>query len=184
MTSCHGSPLNQFMILKNSHLTKQIPEGNWKRTKSVLWHYLIMHRFNVTQHLHSLYVIGCCSPNTVWFTRTSFILCVWDVTAAASKALQSSQCFSAYAPSQECFIYFTTADEGMGYECVSHVGLMLVHVPSRWHMTLAWDRKGKFVVVFFSLKHCTLNWNKGERAASLCSRVEALQPYGGCCYGH
>lgn len=52
--------------------------------QSALLRYLIAHRFNVTQRLHSLDVIGCCSSNSVWF----FIFCVWDATVSASEALR------------------------------------------------------------------------------------------------
>lgn len=66
------------------------------------------HRANETQRLHSVDVIRCCGSNRAWLTRTSPILCVWDVTA--SNALPSSECSSASRPSDT--LSYTLAHKG------------------------------------------------------------------------
>lgn len=157
---------------------------SWRKLEaqqSVLRHCLIAHRLNVTQRLHSLDVIGCCSSNTVWFTRTSSILCVWDASVTASKTLPSSQCFSASAPSEKRFIYYAMAYKGAYAYVFAYAFDVGAHMPTRWHMTLAWNRKGRLCCVFCVClmwrAACLTETKEIEECAAeyrLCSLMEAV----------
>ena len=65
-TTCQDSPRNQFSTHQSRFLMKAV--------------YRHTHRFNVTQHLHTLGLTGCCSSNSVWVTTAASILCGWDIS--------------------------------------------------------------------------------------------------------
>lgn len=126
-------------------------------------HYPITHRLNVTQHLHSVHVIGCWSSNSVWFPGTSSILCVWYAAIAASNALPSSE---------RCFIYYPMAYAGMGYGCSMRVCLIL-----RGRTSSACKRKRS--VCAFSYVWRTAHFTETKGIEECAAEFKLLQPYGG-----